>query len=492
MGPGMPGLGPNNPLSPTTRAALAGKADPTAWQIWWAFNQGRYLKLGEYVNRLGTLSSDGTLREDGTLASVQEIVTAKIQPALLDALQIGGDATLVNSLIVALAKLGDPDDAEQSKRFEFTMNFLLKSEHETIAETAAVSYGILASEGSVDVLTTVLAGGEEAEALLDTEEVGYRTRAFCAYALGLIGQRSTNSALKQRVVEALSTARSGRTRTCTPRSGTARSCRPRPPAPGAGLPPRFEALAPVLARRGIATLYAHQTRALELLEAGRDVVLATPTASGKSLVYNLPVLQRAREDAAAHALYLFPLKALGQDQRQRLEADVADLGPGGRGTRVAIYDGDTPTAARRRIRRDPPAVLITTPDMLHAGILPHHASWAAFFRGLRTVVIDELHSYRGIFGSTWPRCCAASTAWPASTARVPSWWPHPPRWRTPESSPPASPGAPSRSSRPTARRALGASSCSSSPRPPPTPWRRACSGSRWAWGCAPSRSRRRG
>ncbi|MEE9606513.1 MAG: DEAD/DEAH box helicase [Myxococcota bacterium] len=173
----------------------------------------------------------------------------------------------------------------------------------------------------------------------------------------------------------------------------------RAPAPGAGLPPRFEALAPVLARRGIATLYAHQTRALELLEAGRDVVLATPTASGKSLVYNLPVLHRAREDAGAHALYLFPLKALGQDQRQRLEADVAALGPGGRGTRVAIYDGDTPTAARRRIRRDPPAVLITTPDMLHAGILPHHASWAAFFRGLRTVVIDELHSYRGIFGS---------------------------------------------------------------------------------------------
>ncbi len=161
----------------------------------------------------------------------------------------------------------------------------------------------------------------------------------------------------------------------------------------------FAPLAPLLARRAIPFLYAHQARALALIEAGADVVLATPTASGKTLVYSLPVLQRALADPAARALYLFPLKALEQDQRRRLEQDVALLGAGDAGPTVAIYDGDTPQGQRRKLREAPPNVLITTPDMLHAGLLPAHEKWARFLRGLRTVVIDELHTYRGIFGS---------------------------------------------------------------------------------------------
>jgi DEAD/DEAH box helicase domain-containing protein len=156
-------------------------------------------------------------------------------------------------------------------------------------------------------------------------------------------------------------------------------------------------VAPVLAARKIRSLWTHQARALDLVEQGADVVLATPTASGKTLVYNLPALLAAARDPGARALYLFPLKALEQDQRARLEADAAAL-PGDR-PRVAIYDGDTSAHQRKKLRDDPPHVLITTPDMLHVGILPHHAAWRGFFRALRLVVVDELHAYRGIFGS---------------------------------------------------------------------------------------------
>ncbi len=162
-------------------------------------------------------------------------------------------------------------------------------------------------------------------------------------------------------------------------------------------------LEPVLRSRGIEALYSHQARALELLAKGDDVVLATPTASGKSLVYNLPALASALANPAARALYLFPLKALEQDQRKGLEKDIASLASSGRPARglptVAIYDGDTPASQRRKIRESPPNVLISTPDMLHMGILPHHASWQPFFRGLELLVIDELHTYRGVFGS---------------------------------------------------------------------------------------------
>lgn len=163
-------------------------------------------------------------------------------------------------------------------------------------------------------------------------------------------------------------------------------------------PAGYAALAPALARRGIDALYRHQGRALERLDAGADVVLATPTASGKTLVYELPVLRAAAAGEEARALYVFPLKALARDQRDRLLADAAAQGLAGEGL-VEVYDGDTPAARRRKIRETPPRVLVTTPDMLHAGILPRHASWHAFLTALRWIVVDELHAYRGVFGA---------------------------------------------------------------------------------------------
>jgi DEAD/DEAH box helicase domain-containing protein len=166
-----------------------------------------------------------------------------------------------------------------------------------------------------------------------------------------------------------------------------------------GLPTQFEALEPLLAEQQIRALYSHQFRALQQIESGKNLVLATPTASGKTLVYNFSALHQSLADPTSRSLYLFPLKALEWDQRRRLESDIECLGPKASQISVAIYDGDTPESQRRKIRKAPPQVLITTPDMLHAGILPHHASWRAFFEGLRVVVIDELHTYRGVFGS---------------------------------------------------------------------------------------------
>ncbi|NNL86288.1 MAG: DEAD/DEAH box helicase, partial [Myxococcales bacterium] len=167
----------------------------------------------------------------------------------------------------------------------------------------------------------------------------------------------------------------------------------------APLPELPEALLPVLERRGIPGLYEHQVRSLEALQAGDDLALATPTASGKSLVYSLPVLADALRDPDARALFLFPLRALEQDQARKLQADIAALGPAYAHIRVAIYDGDTKASLRKKLRNDPPNVLISTPDMLHLGLLPYHENWRSFFENLHTVVIDELHTYRGIFGS---------------------------------------------------------------------------------------------
>jgi len=166
-----------------------------------------------------------------------------------------------------------------------------------------------------------------------------------------------------------------------------------------GLPAGFEALEPLLAAQKIRKLYSHQSRALRLIESGHNLVLATPTASGKTLVYNFAALRQSLIDPKNRSLYLFPLKALERDQRGRLERDIEQLGYAAAQIRVEIYDGDTPASQRRKIREAPPQILITTPDMLHAGILPHHASWQRFFEGLQIVVIDELHTYRGIFGS---------------------------------------------------------------------------------------------
>ncbi|GAB6058795.1 DEAD/DEAH box helicase [Desulfonatronum parangueonense] len=174
-----------------------------------------------------------------------------------------------------------------------------------------------------------------------------------------------------------------------------------------------------MASLGVTRKYAHQADAMARIREGRDVVVATPTASGKSLIYNLPVMETLVRDRQARALYLFPLKALAQDQHNTLREMIGGLPPDRRPT-MAIYDGDTDNQVRDRIRRDPPRILITNPDMLHLGILAHHHRWRDFFRNLRFVVIDEVHVYRGVMGShmAWvfrrlERICAHYGARPA-------------------------------------------------------------------------------
>jgi len=149
-----------------------------------------------------------------------------------------------------------------------------------------------------------------------------------------------------------------------------------------------------LARRGIERPYVHQAEAIEAVHGGRDIVVVTPTASGKSLCYALPILQALADDPAARALLLFPTKALGQDQ----VAEFAELA-GASGLRVSAstYDGDTPAPIRSAVR-SAGQVVVTNPDMLHAAILPHHTKWFQLFEQLRYIVIDELHTYRGVFG----------------------------------------------------------------------------------------------
>ncbi|SEM25153.1 DEAD/DEAH box helicase domain-containing protein [Syntrophus gentianae] len=151
----------------------------------------------------------------------------------------------------------------------------------------------------------------------------------------------------------------------------------------------------VLEKRGIHQLYSHQGEAVEAICTGQDVVLVTPTASGKTLCYNLPVLQSILDSPETRALYLFPTKALAQDQRHEISGLIQELKAD---IKTFTYDGDTPDDARQAIRRQG-HVVVTNPDMLHAGILPHHTKWQKLFMNLRYVVIDELHVYRGIFGS---------------------------------------------------------------------------------------------
>src|SRR3954447_5418917 len=161
--------------------------------------------------------------------------------------------------------------------------------------------------------------------------------------------------------------------------------------------PLAEPLRRLLASRGIEQLYCHQVAALEAARAGRDLVVVTGTASGKTLCYNLPILESAIA-TGARALYLFPTKALAQDQLKGLLELVADDPELARAIRPGVYDGDTPTAQRRRIRGEANLVL-SNPDMLHASVLPYHPKWAAFFSELRYVVVDEVHTYRGIIGA---------------------------------------------------------------------------------------------
>ncbi|HYU49545.1 MAG TPA: DEAD/DEAH box helicase [Candidatus Limnocylindria bacterium] len=150
-----------------------------------------------------------------------------------------------------------------------------------------------------------------------------------------------------------------------------------------------------LSARGIDRLYCHQAEAIDSVRAGNDVVVVTPTASGKSLCYTLPTLQAIADDPAARALFLFPTKALGQDQVAELSALSRAAGLN---VSAASYDGDTPAPIRSAVRKAG-QVVVTNPDMLNSAILPHHTKWFQLFEQLRVIVIDELHTYRGVFGS---------------------------------------------------------------------------------------------
>ena len=175
--------------------------------------------------------------------------------------------------------------------------------------------------------------------------------------------------------------------------------------------PLSGAMKEALDRMGIGSLYTHQARAIDLIRAGKDVVIVTGTASGKTLCYNVPVIETIANHPDARALYLFPTKALAQDQLRTLRrfqrpddeasdgsrADT-DAAAGTFDFHAGTYDGDTPAALRTQLR-ERARILLTNPDMLHSGILPNHARWAEFFGRLSYIVADEIHVYRGIFGS---------------------------------------------------------------------------------------------
>ena len=156
--------------------------------------------------------------------------------------------------------------------------------------------------------------------------------------------------------------------------------------------PRLKA---VLEKRGIHNLFTHQRQAFDAVADGKNIVVVTPTASGKTMCYNLPVLQTILTDKKARALYLFPTKALAQDQLNELHVLITYLDAG---IGTYTFDGDTPTSARKAIRKAG-HIVVTNPDMLHTGILPHHTLWIKLFENLRFVIVDEIHHYRGIFGS---------------------------------------------------------------------------------------------
>ncbi len=162
------------------------------------------------------------------------------------------------------------------------------------------------------------------------------------------------------------------------------------------VPPVAPALSSSLEQMGITELYTHQAEAVSRVRAGQDVVVVTSTASGKTLCYNIPVIEALMLDSGATALYIFPTKALAQDQQRGL-ARFVELEPS-LPIKSGTYDGDTPDSTRRKLRENA-NVILTNPDMLHQGILPSHPSWRRFFAGLRYVVIDEIHAYRGVFGS---------------------------------------------------------------------------------------------
>jgi DEAD/DEAH box helicase domain-containing protein len=164
-------------------------------------------------------------------------------------------------------------------------------------------------------------------------------------------------------------------------------------------PPLPAPLRGAIERHGVDRLWSHQAEGIAAARRGEDVLITTPTASGKSLVFQAPVLEEALNGGPGHALFLFPLKALGQDQRGKLCRLAAEAGLGPDTAGCEIYDGDTPAARRAAIRKEFPRVIVSNPDMLHMGILGHWTGWGPFLADLRWIVLDELHTYRGIFGS---------------------------------------------------------------------------------------------
>src|SRR5436309_10195581 len=164
-------------------------------------------------------------------------------------------------------------------------------------------------------------------------------------------------------------------------------------------PPLPEPIARALGRWGVPRLWQHQTEGIAAVRRGENVLVTTPTASGKSLIFQVPPLEEAIRGGPGHGLFLFPLKALGQDQRGKFLhlAEAAGLPPEIAG--CEIYDGDTPASKRTAIRRNFPRVVISNPDMLHLGVLGHWTGWGPFLADLRWTMLDELHTYRRTFGS---------------------------------------------------------------------------------------------
>ena len=158
-----------------------------------------------------------------------------------------------------------------------------------------------------------------------------------------------------------------------------------------GLPKQ---LSESLGNAGIRSLYIHQAQAVDAVRAGKNIVVTTPTASGKTMCYNIPVIEKVLNGDEGHSLYLFPIKALGQDQLKV----IRELGLGD-AVSAEIFDGDTPSYRRGKIKKKPPHIIISNPDMLHLSILAYHDGWEKWFRNLKTVVVDELHTYKGVFGS---------------------------------------------------------------------------------------------
>jgi DEAD/DEAH box helicase domain-containing protein len=189
--------------------------------------------------------------------------------------------------------------------------------------------------------------------------------------------------------------------------GSVAEWRTLPPRPARFIPVPEELhpdLRSALQQRGIRAMYLHQAAAWNLAQQGRNLVIVTGTASGKTLCYNLPVINSLMSEPEGRALYIFPTKALAQDQKEGLQEltalidGAASQASASYGIHPTVYDGDTPSGHRPSIR-DRSRVILSNPDMLHTGILPHHTAWAEFFRHLRFVVIDEMHTYRGVFGS---------------------------------------------------------------------------------------------